>query len=216
MNKLGKKSLTLAIVSVILFESISVSFADNNYNDLSSDLSYYSTSKDSLVIDNNKIDIIENDNTRTSKITDLKTGKENQIIYYKNENKVYSSYTDKTFDVENSNADINDNLSFYSGGKDYTDVSYADVKYSYKELAAYGGGLVGIAAGIIATLGGLGLEVPSVVKVLQGVGTTIMGAVTMSQPSSKHGIVLHVKREKVYRDGDLYDLKGYILNAKTY
>ena len=199
---------------IFLFESVSTSFANSDYN--------YDQSEDSLIIGNNKIDIVENSNTSTSIITDLKNGEKNNIIYYKNEGKIYSSFTKKTFNVEKDKESvvtsnfISSDLASYSNSKDYTKVSYGDVKFSYKELSEFGGGLVGIAGGIVAILSGIGITVPSVLKVLEGVGTTIIGGVNMAHPSDDHGIVMRVRREKIYRNGQLYDLRAYPLSIGTY
>ncbi|ACV28469.1 Uncharacterised protein [Anaerococcus prevotii] len=102
----------------------------------------------------------------------MKNGEKSKIIYYKNEGKIYSSFTKKTFNVEKDKESvvtsnfISSDLASYSNSKDYTKVSYGDVKFSYKELSEFGGGLVDIAGGIVAILSGIGITVPSVLKVL--------------------------------------------------
>lgn len=95
MKKINKQILTICFVVMIFLESISIAFASND-NSIGSN-------ENSLIIDNNKIVFVEDDNTRTSIITNLSNGKKDKIIYYKNENKAYSSFTGKEFYLEEKN-----------------------------------------------------------------------------------------------------------------
>lgn len=73
-----------------------------------------------------------------------------------------------------------------------------------------------MAAGIITVIGSLGITISAIISSLQGVAEVILGAVALSNPSSNHGIVVRIKREKIYKNNKLYDLKAYIMSVKTY
>lgn len=199
---------------MIFLESISIAFASNDDS--------IGSNENSLIIDNNKIVFVEDDNTRTSIITNLSNGKKDKIIYYKNENKAYSSFTGKEFYLEEKKLSFNstkaNNISIYNSnnGYNYTNVSYENFKFPYSQLALWGGGIAGMAAGIITVIGSLGITIPAIISSLQGVAEVILGAVTLSNPSSNHGIVVRIKREKIYKNNKLYDLKAYIMSVKAY
>ncbi|MDU2599820.1 hypothetical protein [Anaerococcus sp.] len=63
----------------------------------------------STIIDNTKIILNETQDTRTVTMLNLKNGKTDKLIYYKKDNKMYSSITNKYIDLDSANLDYESN-----------------------------------------------------------------------------------------------------------
>ena len=65
--------------------------------------------KHNKIIINEKITLNENQNTRTVTMLNLRNGKTDKLIYYKKDNKMYSSITNKYIDLDSANLDYESN-----------------------------------------------------------------------------------------------------------
>ena len=105
-----KKTHIILISSIILAETIipSVSSA-KSLDDRNVSLVERKDDVNSTIIDNTKITLSENQDTRTVTMLNLENGKTDKLIYSKKDNKMYSSITNKYIDLDSANLDYESN-----------------------------------------------------------------------------------------------------------
>lgn len=185
-----KKILAIVTLASLITGSFGeCTLASNNYNHSNTKVKVEEINDNKFVVNSEKTEEIltirENDLEKKIEIKDTKTGKTEYIIYNKQDDSVYSSYTGNTI--------YDSSISFFK-----SDISYS-VKYiSFAQMKE--------ALGNTSTAGGvLGLVIALVpggqaVGGLIGTISTLMGAASFPIPNdSKHGLKFTIKTTKMYR-----------------
>lgn len=218
VNKLMAFMLSLIVIAQIPINAFAVELSDENNS--SEDIKVQRVTDNSLsVTENNDVDLIkinENINIKQVTILNKKTGKIDYIKYNKKLNTLYSSFTNKTINL-NLNSELKPDLSSLY---ERSSVSYKTIRISYAQIksivgkSASAGEVIGAILTLIPQINGIGGAISSV--------SIIVGRLNNYTPSSsKHGIKLRVKVTKYYRSRvfgrrHLYNVSHDIVGCEFY
>jgi|SRR3712207_2025115 len=239
--KLKKKLLFVLLSLSLVFQSVSPIFAEQSYKSGLYD-ELLNDNQSSLVVESDghkdEITVEEDEYYRTVTVTNLSNGEIEQIKINKEENTIYSSYTNEEMDLNlledqniaesiilsNSAYDSPLELcSFKSSsptngawkpGK--TKVSYETVYISYAQIKKISGKTVTVSSVIACIL--------AIIPGTQGIGaylafinSVVIAVANNKNPSSKHGIKLRVRTlKKLGKNGYYYNISRNIVSWSKY
>ena len=150
--------------------------------------------KHNEIIINEKITLNETQNTRTVTMLNLKNGKTDKLIYYKKDNKMYSSITDKYIDLDLANLDYESN-NIYAITTDSKKSSNKTYYFSYYILSN-AVGKSATEAGIVSfVIGSVGAVFPPAGYSYWNIGAYSAGAsaaLLNTSKSKNHGLCITV------------------------
>ncbi|MCI6000941.1 MAG: hypothetical protein MRZ23_05425 [Finegoldia magna] len=185
-----KKILAIVTLTSLIMGSFGeCTLASNNYNYSNTKVKVEEINDNKFIINSEKneeiLTIRENDLEKKIEIKDTKTGRTEYIIYNKQDDSVYSSYTGNTI--------YDSSISFFKSDISYS-VKYISFAQMREALGNTGtaGGVLGLAITLIPGGQGIGGIIGTI--------STIMGGSTFLIPKdSKHGLKFTIKTTKMYR-----------------
>lgn len=185
-----KKILAIVTLTSLIMGSFGeCTLASNNYNYSNNKITIEEISDNKFVVNSENAEEIltvrENDLEKKIEIKDTKTGRTEYIIYNKQDDSVYSSYTGNTI--------YDSSISFFKSDISYSVkyISFAQMKETLGNTAT-AGGVLGLVIALVP--GG------QAVGELIGKISTLMGGSSFFIPNdSKHGLKFTIKTTKMYR-----------------
>lgn len=192
-----KKKLMLMISILIFLQSISYSYAYSQVENTSN----YSTFRNEeyenyKTVENTKITILENDKTRTVRMLSLDKGTIDELIFYKNENKIYSTITGKYTSLDTNLH--NNNLFTYRFARKGVNKTYYFSYHKLTNILGKSATAAGVASLVASTIGIAFPPANIVAAIFGGYSTGVSSALWDASTSKKHGIYVTVNPNPIF------------------
>lgn len=146
--------------------------------------------KHNEIIINEKITLNETQNTRTVTMLNLKNGKTDKLIYYKKDNKMYSSITNKYIDLDLANLDYESNniYAIITYSKKSSNKTYYFSYYTLSNAVGKSATEAGIVSFVIGSMGAVFHPAGILGTYSAGASATLLN----TSKSKNHGLCITV------------------------